>query len=119
MQSGALFSTELEFAIDQVLRRAAIDEDFRELALSDPGEALGKFNHRFSGETRIQFAEEGASGHSALGERTIFLPQTSAAVFQLSDVELEEFVGADCTISCIGNSCEYTCVCTACCITNC
>ena len=120
MESVALFSTELEFTIDQVLRRAAIDEDFRDLAVSDPGGALGKFNHRFSGVTRLKFAEEGASKRSGPGERIIFLPPTSASVFQLSDVELEEFVGADCNISCIGNSCEIvSCACTNCCITNC
>ena len=124
MQSKALFSTELEFAIDQVLRRSAIDEEFRTLALSQPGEALGKFNPRFWCESRLRFAEDGGVSHSAADVSMIFLPPISAAAFHLSDVELEEFIGAQCgntncspaTFTCGVIS---SCVCTNCCITNC
>lgn len=121
MYSEEPLSTELEIAIDQVLRRSVIDEDFRALAVISPGVALSKFNPKLVQEDRIRFVEADESTSHDSHSHNIVLPKPAWAELQLSDAELEEFVGADCTNTVCLNSCEMTCgntcACTNCCIT--
>lgn len=117
MYSDAPLSTELEIAIDQVLRRSVIDEDLRTLAVASPGAALAKFNPKLLKEDRIRFVETSESTRDDSTAFDVVLPNAAWAELQLSDAELEEFVGADCTQTCVTDSCAYTCPCTSCCFT--
>jgi hypothetical protein len=123
MHTTEPLSSELENAIEQVLRRSAIDQDFRDLAITSASTAISRFDRKFSQVTPIRFVEN----YSFIGAddpetHTIVLPKPAWSNFELSDAELGQFAGAQ------GNGCPVlldpccyctACCCTACCITTC
>jgi len=109
----------MDVLVDQILRRSAIDPEFRELAIAEPSSAIAKFNPEIAKNTTLRFIDSELTRTRDL-EEAIVLPQSSLEELELSDAELEEFIGAQCGCTCCnscGDSCGSTCFCTACCIT--
>jgi hypothetical protein len=104
-----------ERVLEEVVKRAVLDPEFRRLALADGGQAMQKFDptplpqnldlafREGDGTTNVGFEISGSS-------RTVTLPAPLWASGELTDMELEEVAGADCLL---------TCACTDCCCTNC
>jgi hypothetical protein len=81
-------------AIRQILRRAAIDNDFRRLALKDSAAAFAKFGINPPQEISVDFIE-----NFGKSRKTIVLPDPVAQVEELTDEDLEEVAGGTCVVA--------------------
>jgi len=102
---------ELNNLVESVVRRAAVDAEFRSLAVSDPAAALGKFADKPINGLKIRFVDMQGP------EKTIVLPAPVYKVGELTAQELEAVAGGiddddddDCMYTCIcSGGCCYTC----------
>ncbi len=102
---------ELNNLVESVVRRAAIDAEFRALAVSNPTAALQKFADRPVIDLKIRFVDTQGP------EKAIVLPAMAHKAGELTVEELEKVSGGyddddddDCEITCIcSNNCCYTC----------
>ncbi len=79
---------QFQSAIRQILRRAAIDHDFRCLVLQDSGAAFSKFGIEPPQDITIEFIE-----NYGKSRKVIVLPDPVAHVEELTDDDLEEVAG--------------------------
>lgn len=86
---------EITRTIEEVKRRAAVEIEFRALALSDPIAALAKVNPRPFNEGNIRFVESSDSRRPGGEEKIlwIILPEFGLAEGELTDDVLEEVSG--------------------------
>jgi hypothetical protein len=105
-----------ERVLEEVVKRATIDPEFRQLALSNGRQAVQKFDPApFPEGMNLEFRE--GQGMTNIGfeisgsNRTVILPDLTWTSSELTDMELADVAGAD---GCIG-----TCSCTACCCSSC
>ena len=108
-----------ERVLEEVVKRAALDPEFRHLALADGGQAMQKFDPTpLPNGLNLLFREDHSAtevGFEISGStRTITLPEPLWTSGELTDRELEEVAGADCLLTCACSNC----CCTDCCITN-
>ncbi len=79
---------QFQSAIRQVLRRSAIDQDFRQLALKDSTAAFAKFGIVPPADVTVDFID-----NFGKPRKTIVLPDPVAQVEELTDEDLEEVAG--------------------------
>jgi hypothetical protein len=102
--------TEAQKAIEELIRRATQDSQFRALALADPPAAIAQINSTpLPVGFRVQIvARDGA-------DMTVVVPDMMPADGELSDAELEQVAGGggrcagSCAESCLG-TCEISSV---------
>ncbi len=97
--------THLERVVEDVMSRAAIDPEFRALAIAEPTKALAKFDPTPLPPTlRFSFVEGDSLAPAEANEfqHTVVLPEPMWANLQLSDMELEEVAGGGCLLTCCG-----------------
>ncbi|MGZ7072108.1 MAG: hypothetical protein ACXVKL_06655 [Candidatus Angelobacter sp.] len=105
-----------ERVLEEVVKRAVLDPDFRRLALADSGQAIQKFDPTpLPQDLNLAFLEGDSVGFEICGSnRTVTLPAPLWASGELTDMELEEVAGADCLLTCACSDC----FCTNCCVTD-
>ena len=90
---------EADQAIEQIVKRAQTDTEFRQLCLNDPNsaaiEATGK---NIPEGFTLRFVENQSA------DLTVVLPDMIDANAELSDAELEQVAGGKCGASCGGTS---------------
>lgn len=84
---------ELQAVIRKILRLAAINQDFRELALRDSHAAFARFDAVLPPDVQINFIE-----NYGKPSKTIVLPDLVAELEELTDEDLEEVAGG-CTLT--------------------
>ncbi len=103
--------TELNNLVESVIRRAAIDAEFRSLAVSDATAALQRFADKPVTGIKVRFVDMQGP------EKAIILPPLSRNASELTPEELETVAGGiddddddECMITCICSAaCCYTC----------
>lgn len=108
-----------ERVLEEVVKRAALDPEFRALALADGGQAMQKFDPTpLPNGLNLAFRESHLASKvvfEATGStRTVTLPDPLWASGELTDLELAEVAGADCLFTCACSDC----CCTSCCVTD-
>jgi len=102
--------TELNELVESVIRRAAVDREFRQLAVADPSAALAKFASK-PVDIKIRFLDMQGP------EKTIILPALIYRGGDLSTAELEAVAGGTADDD-DDDECMWTCICTGgCCWT--
>jgi len=97
---------EVERALLEVLKRSAVDPQFRQLALRDGRTALTQINSKLTLESlEVRFVE-GATAVKKTVRLDIGLPEPVVGTRELTDAQLEQVTGG------------MWCVCTGCCITS-
>ncbi|HVN80458.1 MAG TPA: hypothetical protein VMW38_15795 [Terriglobia bacterium] len=104
---------EIERALLEVLKRSAVDPEFRRLALRDSRTAINQINSKLLLEgLEVRFVE----GSTAVTTRTVMLnvalPDPVSSTLELTEAELQEVAGGKPT------GANMWCVCTGCCITS-
>ena len=92
----------IDTLIDDVARRAAVDPDFRQIAVSNPKQALETFyGQPLDIDIPISFADNSGS------TKTFVLPPLMSTSGELSDADLEQVAGGNawciCTSACCGH----------------
>ena len=104
MNEMTLTSQEAEQAIEQIVKRAQTDTEFRQLCLNDPNaaaiEATGK---NIPEGFTLRFVENQGA------DLTVVLPDSVDANAELSEQELEQVAGGKCGASC-GGTCGISSV---------
>jgi hypothetical protein len=108
--------TRFERVLEEVIKRTALDPEFRQLALSNGRQAVQKFDPApFPEGMNLEF-REGKSlanvGFEISGSnRTVILPDPIWTSGEITDMELADVAG--------GESCGFTCACSSCCCSAC
>jgi hypothetical protein len=84
---------ELNDAIFQVLRRASVDPQFRELALRDGNEAIAKIKPNVEGTDNLEVRFVDKSDSSAARMTITFVLPEAVEAGELSEAELEAVAG--------------------------
>ncbi len=101
---------DIERALLEVLKRSAVDPEFRRLALRDSRTAISEINSKLSLEgLEVRFVE-GAKAVTRTVVLNVALPEPVAGTRELTDAQLEQVAG--------GMVAQMWCVCTGCCITS-
>lgn len=101
---------EIQAAIQEITTRSRTDAEFRQLALTNPSEAIKEAtNLEVPANFKVKFVEsQGAN-------LVVTLPDPVGKEGELSDAELEQVAGGGrgasaCGVSCAGASCLYSSV---------
>jgi hypothetical protein len=84
---------QLQAAIRQILRLAAIDQDFRKLALRDSPAAFARFNFTLPEGIAVEFVE-----NYGKSRKYVVLPDPVVDIEELTDEDLEDVAGG-CTLA--------------------
>ena len=103
--SQTITQQEAEQAIQQIIKRAQTDAEYRQLCLSDPNKAATEVTGKEmpAGYT-LKFVENQGA------DLTVVLPDIIEESAELSDTELDQVAGGKCGISC-GATGPGTCLC--------
>ena len=93
---------ELQSAIREVLKRSAIEPEFRKLALRDSKAAFGKLGFK-SIDVNVHFIENWGKS-----TKSVVLPDPVTNADQLSEEELEQVAGGCIVTTCDAGSCVNT-----------
>lgn len=103
--SQVITQHEAEQAIQQVIKRAQTDSEFRQLCLSDPNAAATEVTGKdIPAGYNLRFVENQGA------DLTVVLPDVIEESVELSDDELDHVAGGKCGISC-GATGPGTCLC--------
>ena len=93
--SQVITQQEANQAIEQIIKRAQTDSDYRQLCLSDPNKAATEVTGKEmpSGYT-LKFVENQGA------DLTVVLPDVIEESAELSDTELDQVAGGKCAASC-------------------
>jgi hypothetical protein len=99
-------SQEAEEAIQQVVKRAQTDSEFRQLCLSDPNAAAKLVTSKDIPEGfTLRFVENQGA------DLTVVLPDLINEQAELSDTDLDQVAGGKCAASCAASCAVSTCIC--------
>ena len=88
-------SIEAEVAIEQIVKRAQTDSQFRQLCLDNPNSVVQEVTGK---DLPVGFTLRFVENQGA--DLTVVLPDLSDSDAELSDRELEEVAGGKCSVSC-------------------
>ena len=91
--------------MQELIKKAQTDPEFRQLALTDPNAAIGKINPLpIPASFKVRFVD------NAGANLTVVLPDPVSATGELSDAELEQVAGGSGSGNRCGGSCAASCV---------
>ncbi len=104
--SQVITQQEAEQAIQQIIKRAQTDSEYRQRCLSDPNAAATEVTGKEmpAGYT-LKFVENQGA------DLTIVLPDIIEESAELSDAELDEVAGGKCAVTCGATSPGPKCLC--------